>query len=227
MPQRTEATWIVVGSSPGVEEIFDATLAAYPGATTITCNAGVNLFFACAPERVAPDYYWLSDFKACGSYRRAARTARAMGTRVVSFHRDSEQALAERGITRDDLLIRVDEPQGLPRFTPGKYVMSGLSGTLCVQFALNHGASRVVLIGHDGYRSSTNGLVVDNFDGRTGKPGSWEHNERFIRPLLQSCIQTCPGVEFIQYGKPLYALEGPNYRLAKRPEGVSDVALCA
>lgn len=214
---RQGETWLVVGSSPSVLDTFAGAVVMHYDAVTITTNAGIGLFERDPALRL--DYYHLYDMVACKMFSSRAYAMHKRGTVVVTPRR-CESALKERGLLRcDPELINLREPRdeysvnsaGEVFYTPGVEISARLSGLLCLQYALNRGAKTVVLVGFDGYRSTGNNIVADTFDGRMGKEAGTLHTRHRIQPFVQSAIDRCPEVDFIQYGRPGYHLEGDNY----------------
>ena len=218
-----QKTWLIVGSGLSAPEYFDALVdrlcpVVGPSATTITCNAGIHLFWTREGAPLPPTYYWLSDAKACELFGRYARVAQAEGTKIVTARRN-ESGLDIRGLGNADMLVDLPErgPGFLP-FTPGSYVHARFSGLIITQFALNMGATRVVWCGFDGYRSSPGaGIVQETFDGRTGKPKGHEHTQTWLGPFMQSVIYGCPHATFFFFGKPRYRLTGRNLTVIRAP----------
>lgn len=208
-------TWIVVGSSPTAQGVFDNVLERYPDARTITCNAGIYLFASVLEGPRYPDIYWLSDLVACYMFGRFANQAQRNGTEIWTLPRN-EYGISIRGMQNADRYLDLPESD---HYTRGTYYHSTLSGTICTQIAVNEGARKVVWLGHDGYRSTPNGKVVDTIDGRLGHGKGWGHTQNVIGPFMQAVVNACPDIEFEYYGKPQYTLAGPNVTVAKQVEG--------
>lgn len=186
---RNLGDWIVVGSSPGVSEAH-AISGRIPWAKVITTNAG---YLSLARF---PDVYFLSDPVACELHGHDAARMQASGTRLVTLRREP-RAIRSRGLEGFDEFFSVSGPGQDPKFIPGKYAQCALSGLFCLQYALNHGARRIHLVGMEGYTETSHGLNMRRL---------------YCGPFTQSCVDACPNVEFIVYGTLNYPLRGPNVR---------------
>jgi N-acylneuraminate cytidylyltransferase len=195
--------WIVAGASPSAREGFAAARAAYPMATTITTNGGQGLFDP--PDR--PDHYILFDSEACVKHREHAKAFAAHGSRTITLHRDSQRALVTRGVHWFDEFLPLNGHDHPGRFSQGKYASCGLSGLMCLQYALNHGAQGVHLVGMEGYADS--GHYFDD-QADQGPEKSRRFTRTLIEPFVQSCIDACPDVEFTFYGQLNYRVSGSN-----------------
>jgi len=196
--------WIVIGSSSSAPEWLPVVRARYPSATVITTNASGLLFDP--PDR--PDYYFLSDHVACDLYGQLAQDLSARGTRTITRKR-ALSAMKTRGVEWFDEFIQDDREVAGAVFQPGQYSGPGLSGLFCMQYALNHHACGVHLIGFEGY-----GDRAHYWD----RPAELAHNkstaytEQYIRPFVQSAADTCPDVTFHFYGDLNYRISGENVR---------------
>jgi CMP-N-acetylneuraminic acid synthetase len=195
--------WIVAGASPSAREGFAAARAAYPTATTITTNGGQGLFEP--PAR--PDHYLIFDSIACTKHREHAEVFAAHGTRTITLHRDSRRALVDRGVHWFDEFLPVNGAEHPGRFRQGSYASCGLSGLMCLQYALNHGAQGVHLVGMEGYADS--GHYFDD-QADQGPEKSSRFTRTLIEPFVQSCIDACPDVQFTFYGDLNYRVSGSN-----------------
>lgn len=209
---RYQKTWLVVGGSPGAPGQLAALVARYPTSKRITTNSGWKLFHD-SGQRL--DAYFLTDTTACATHGPMVRLHLHPNTRTITLRRELT-ALQKRGVDWFDEFLPSDRPESgkPPAFRPGAYSQScGLSGLFCLQYALNHGARRVHLIGMEGYSGQGN----DYWDDGQTQPKHGEHTERLIRPFLQSCIDTCPRVHFIAHGELRYPLTGENLSLEPQP----------
>jgi len=78
-------------------------------------------------------------------------------------------------------------------------------GPQAVQFCVNNGADLVHLRGLEGGDRGHDGLPADEIQADA---------VRYHAYILQAVVNECPDVTFIQYGKPLYRLVGPNVEAA-------------
>lgn len=181
--------WIVVGSSPGGQ--YAQRLAGrLPWAMTITTNAAYRWLSS------NPHVYFLSDSLGCELHGNDAAMMQVSGTRLVTLRR-AQAALHSRGVDRFDEFLPLNGPGENPRFVPGEYAQCALSGLFCLQYALNHGARRIHLIGMEGYTDPGKGTRM---------------LETYCGPFTQSCVDACPSVQFVTYGHLNYPLHGDNVR---------------
>lgn len=202
------STWLVAGSSESAVDWFDHALC--DADVSITTNGGLFLWMA---DDHCPDWYFLSDNKACELFRRYVPRMRRMGMKLATPRR-KECAMQARGVADADEFITMREAaEDPPRYDHERYVHSRFSGTICTQFALKHGADRIVWIGMDGYKSTPAHIQQETFDGRMGKQQGKHTTHNVIQPFYQSCIDQNPGVQFVMAGKPRYELSGHNFKL--------------
>lgn len=191
-------TYIVLGSSPLAPVAYATARARWPEAPVITTNRGL----AIEPN---PDFFFLSDSRACDLWAEDGRRAAARNkrTKCVTLRRDA-QAMKTRRVENFDLVVR----EGFP-FEP--FQMSGL---WCVEFAVRVGCAReVVICGCDGYRKQLG--VTDYF------PGAFRivANEGLGKDLTSKCVEPLsnrlalkyPEVSFILLGGPCYEVPQENW----------------
>lgn len=195
--------WIVVGSSPGAPDGLARVLASHPMATTITTNSGYELF----PDDRPPDYYHLHDSIACREHNATARALKEKGTILTTLDRADKRALVSRGVEWFDRFFPLSGRDHPGKFERGKYASCGLSGLVCLQIALNHGAQAVHLVGMEGYANHGH-YFGDRPD--LGPEKSLRFTRNLIEPFVQSCIDACPDVEFYFYGDLNYKTNGRN-----------------
>lgn len=198
--------WIICGAGPDAREMLATVRGRYPSATTITTNQGIELFPA--PDR--PDVYFLTDSCGCRLYHDQAMDAQRRGSRMVTLRREIGP-LKDRGLESFDEFVPAGSAKVCNQFVRGMYT-AGLTGLLCLQYAINHGAKQVHMVGMNGY---IGGSGVDYFEsdgpanlGITKR----SHTENIIVPFTQSAIDSCPDVEFIVYGRLNYNVSGANAR---------------
>lgn len=216
---NSDRTWLIVGSSPDAGDHFDVLLPL--AGVWMTCNAGWQLFLThdtyqgiwadrLKGGRLLPDHYWISDPVAAAAARRAIAMMAARGTRIITADR-ADFVVKSLGLpVEPHERVKLGAPPEQPAYTPGKPIHPTLSGLICLQYALDHGASRVILVGMSGYRSKESEIVTDSFDGRKGKAGGSDQTQYCIRPFIQSAINALPHVQFVVVGKLAYTLTGPN-----------------
>ena len=197
--------WACVGSSTSAAKWLPVVLAENPGICTITTNKGIELF----PNR-PPEFYWLSDSTACRRYSAIAAERQSEGMQLVTFRRDAG-ALVSRGVENANIFLPHDRPAVANVFTRGEYPQPSISGLVLLQFAVNHGAKELHLVGMEGYRDGPGKDAPNYFDG-TGHSIHKQHTEKIIRPFIQSMIDVCLDVEFIFYGNMNFRVGGPNVR---------------
>lgn len=214
MINGSKTTWLVVGASPSAPKYFDALLG--QADATITCNAGWQLFFTHPAHLVYPDYFFINDQCSCINNARAKRVMQSAGTEIITVKR-AESALTLRGIDDADHLLEVtDGGYGFIAFTRGQYVYPQISGLAPLMFAINSGATRVLMCGMEGYKSNDDELVPDSFDGRLGKASGERLTRKWIGPFTQSVFDACPDVEFVFYGKPNFKINpSPNLQIKR------------
>ncbi len=207
---ETGPDWLAVGSSPGavawLSHVME--LPAVRGAHTITTNRGIELFADDSP----PDVYFLggellTEGEQFAKQREAGRRIKDMGSRVVGLARTPE-INAEWGIDWLDEFIIIDVGCWKPwKFIRGHYTACHLSGLFCLQYAVNHGAKNVHLVGMEGYGSSGH-----YFDGSEDSVAANDKDLTVghIEPFTQAVVKACPKVEFTFYGNLEYAIHGDN-----------------
>jgi len=188
MTDTASTTWLVLGSSPNAERMLDVAHAAHQDAVVISTNSAL--------QWVVPDYYLLQDPVAIKQWKDIAHEYREThGTQIVSIRRPD---IARSGLDADILL---EMHNGLEtRYYRDRYVNCFFSGQFTAQFALMNGAEKLLLVGHEGYpRGAREAWTVKHL------PGWW-----------QSCVDVCPDVEFVFYGKLTYEISGENVRIVNR-----------
>ena len=106
--------------------------------------------------------------------------------------------------------LKVSDASSHPgTFRQGEYASCGLSGLMCLQYALNHEATDVHLVGMEGYGESGHYF---NGNQDCGPEKSVPFTENLIQPFVQSCIDACPDVTFHFYGQLNYKVSGENVR---------------
>lgn len=199
-------TWLIIGGGTSAAIAFDLAMADHPDATTITCNAGGGLFL---DRGIVPDYFLMyCTAQAFNLWSDDLIELHRRGCHVIGERR-SEGAVFKRLGRYSERIEIMDLGRALrcPPFDPAKMVYVRFSGLMCLQYALHHGAETVVLVGMEGYRSTRERHVVENFDGRMGRDTGQKLTNSWIRVFTNSCIERCPQVRFIFYGRPNYEVE--------------------
>lgn len=196
--------WIVIGSSPGAPEWLPVVRTRYPHAETITTNSGGLLFTL--PDR--PAYYFLSDHQACEEHGELAQDLAARGSRTITRKR-ADSALKNRGVEWFDEFIQDERPGTMLDFVPGHYCDSGLSGLFCLQYAVNHGACGIHMVGFEGYGDGQHYFDKPRVQAQNK---SVAFTEKYIRRFVQSVVDVCPDVTFHFYGDLNYRISGRNVR---------------
>jgi hypothetical protein len=170
-------TYTVVGGGPSAARL----LPSMPKSDRIiTTNAGINL--------CKPDWYYLNDLVACERHAQAGRESGA----VCMTARRGVSGLITRGIV--DFAQLGCEEMPVFKFTQGSYTYHPLSGVMCVQMAVNFGASLVRLVGFDGYTENER-LIAKN---------------KMQTDALQSIVDNSPRTVFEWYGESVLGVTGEN-----------------
>lgn len=205
---RYTQAWIVCGSGPDAREMLAEARRRYPHARTITTNQGIELFPA--PDR--PDVYWLSDMHACQIYHDQAMAAQARGTRLVTMRREP-RALRERRLDRFDQFVPGGSGGAYNQFVRGAYT-AGLSGLLCLSYAIHHGARQIHLVGMNGYTGQAGEDYFAGHEPGNPGPGRQSHTAAIIEPFVQQAANGCPDIDYILYGRLNWRASGANVRPA-------------
>ena len=207
---NSTSDWVVVGASPSAPDHIGRAVARWPSPTIITCNGGAWLF-----TESTPDYYWLCDALSARNHGDDSRRFQSEGCRLVTA-RSRLRLIQLGGVDSADVILDATKqrgPQPHTTFTPGQYTGGGVSGTWCLQFAVNNGARHVAMVGMEGYRTGRGTIYQDHFHGTKHlSPCNMmaKITRLFIGPLTQDIITKCPDVEFVCYGTPTYPLVGEN-----------------
>lgn len=92
----------------------------------------------------------------------------------------------------------------------GMYCQSN-AGILALQWAVNHGATEVHMVGMEGYTGG-----IDYFTGEKGNDKSAMYFRQTFWPHTQRIVDKCPDIQFITYGKMNYPLKGNNVSSPQR-----------
>ncbi len=190
---RRQAAWIVCGAGPDAPQMLALARARHPQARIITTNEGISLFPA--PDR--PDVYFLTDSYGCQIYHDQAMAAQQRGTWLVTPNREA-RALKTR---------RVDQ---FDEFAGG--FEGTLSGLMCLEYAVHHGARQIHLVGMNGYTGEKNGDYFDGHEPTNTGAKRITHTQVCIEPFTQRLVASHPEVEFTFYGRLNYRVQGENVR---------------
>ena len=203
--QREDGTrWMVLGASPSAPEFHTV-----PNVDVVV-SAGDGILLQ------RPDYYILTEEVSLRRYHDERHKARALGTKVII--RDGL-----RSVFRDKMGSDFDFPcdgyisdftngsykHSHKWYVPGKYAHS-CAGCLALQWAVNHGAIEVHMVGLEGYTGG-----VDYFNGNQGNDLSARVTQSNYGPLVQRIVETHPDVQFTAYGDLKYSLTGDNVSFVK------------
>lgn len=200
---RYGGSWIVLGAGPDAVEMLALARRRCPTARIVTTNGGINLF---RPPDV-PEVYFLTDQMGCHIYHDPARLMQRHGTRLVTLKR-SESSLKSRRVDHFDEFLPGGPIQN--QFVRGGY-SGGLSGLLCLEYAVNHGAKRVHLVGMNGYAGVEGSDYFDGHETPLNPPDKrLRHTREIVEPFTQAVVDACPDVEFVFYGRINYRVAGAN-----------------
>lgn len=193
-------TWLLIGSSASVIEALPlAQDRAYPCDRTITANRGIKLW-------PCPSVFVCIDMYATRMLEREARAAQATGTRLVTLQRVPDAQRERRCDFYDEFL---PSPAGPP--TRAKWGEFKYSGPLCLEYACRNGATRVVLVGCDGYTGHG-----DYFDGYQQTktpvedvPQKWTRD--VLQPGFEAVARCFPDVKMERIGRPVFTVNAANW----------------
>ena len=169
----SKSTWLVLGSSLSAPDYLKKVSGEYD--ISIATNVGINL--------LQPDYYFLSDKLAISKHLTKAIEMQKLGMKLIMRENRLEA----------DINIEFGKPKVNQTFVRGEYVHPRFSGLICMQFAINSGATKILVVGHGGYGSS----------------GQW------VPSFMQSMVNVCPDIQFVFYGDLTYTITGNNASFVK------------
>ena len=193
-----DAAWIILGSGPGAVDGYKDARGWGPS-TVATCNGGLMI-------EPRPDVLWATDHRACRKYWDQIQKASDSGAHVITTayaiqRNDRLEAVCSELVSYSHAKVRSWERGKLVNFTT--------SGGMLTQYAVNHGAEVVHLVGMGGYASGPDGRSVDYYNGDLGN-GGHAHTMRFYGPGMQSLFNNAKDVRFVFWGKPNYPWSGDN-----------------
>ena len=195
---------MVLGASPSAPEFHKV-----PN-VDVVASAGDGILLQ------RPDYYILTEEVSLRRYHDERYEARALGTKVIIRDGLREVFRTKMGSSFDfpcDGYISDFTSGSYQRshkcYTPGKYAHS-CAGCLALQWAVNHGATEVHMVGMEGYTGG-----IDYFNGNQGNDKSARVTQSNYGPLVQRITETHPDVQFTAYGDLKYSLTGDNVSLVQ------------
>lgn len=199
--------WIVLGTGPSAPEMLKVAVRhAYIGFVSLTMNAGLKM-------EGCPTHYFCVDEYAARMHQTQMVTARVGNTNLITL-RLSDAELHGRILKWFDEFLSLP-CSGVPtRHAFGPFLHSGL---LCVQLACLRGASRIHLVGYDGY--AADGPLYFDKDAerdefcKRGDPDRQQRVTAVLREGLQHLADIWHDVDFIQYGEPIYSVNAPNWEM--------------
>ncbi len=214
--------WIVAGSSPSAEQWIGPALDAVPKAKIITTNRGSKLFADRQPDVYFFGDEYLDDPEQFKEHRETARKLKAKGARIVGLNRTGK-VKAAWDIEWIDEFLTVDVGPWSPwKFIKGHYTAVRLSGLFCLQYAINHGATSIHLVGMEGYGDDEH-YFDDGAVSRVAKDS--QLTLKTIQPFTQQLIDRCPDVDFRFYGELNYHIVAGNATImTKADPGGTDAA---
>lgn len=193
--------WLHIGTSPSMLEYLPRARQENRIDVTITCNAGILI-------EPRPDFYAAVDFPSHRRFHEHARKAQEQGTHLITLKR-VEASLKERNCHWYDEFL--DLPNGPP--TREKWGEFRYTGPMCMEYAIRHGATTLILVGCDGY-TGTNDYFDGWTDGKQEPAGVYQRMTcEVLRPAIQRLVRLWPEVQWLVYGNPVYAIQGENWRV--------------
>jgi len=186
----SKSTWLVLGSSLSAPDYLKKVSGEYD--ISIATNVGINL--------LQPDYYFLSDKLAISKHLTKAIEMQKLGMKLIMRENRLEA----------DINIELGKPKVNQTFVRGEYVHPRFSGLICMQFAINSGATKILVVGHGGYNELDPGPDVHS------KSSNWRgHSLLWIPSFMQSMVNVCPDIQFVFYGDLTYTITGNNASFVK------------
>lgn len=191
--------WMILGASPSAQD---------------NCLLPVVDFVAGAGKSILfyrPDYYFIIERRSLWLHPEELKLARVNGTKVIVrkflIPNVIEKLQAEGKYSGDyphDFAINLKNDW--KDWEPGDYVNAN-SGAVALQWAINHGATEIHLVGCEGYRGPGH---IDYCDGTASNKHNKQRSEKEYVPLLKKIIKKCPEIKFFVYGNSTYKLKNEN-----------------
>jgi hypothetical protein len=195
---------MVLGASPSAPSYFEI-----PDVDVIASAGAAILLYR-------PDWYFIFERDPLWLHEDRLKDARANGTKVVVNGGWREYIKKTKG---EDYEYPCDEWiddycyggvfNSHRHWTPGIYAQT-VGGCLALQWAVNHGAKEVHIVGLEGYTGE-----VDYFTGERGNATGLRLTRKGYGPLMQKIISLSPDIQFIVYGELKYPLDGDNVSLVQ------------
>lgn len=176
----------------------------HPYVQSITANAGIDLI----PD---PDYYLIYETEAANLFAGYIPSLRKKhGTSLIATKAVGNKKSLRRILALLDpeyvIEVAITKSHGGVSYHRGKYTAGSFTGSIMVQFALEHGARTLMIVGMEGYK----GGRFDTFDGRASSPLHAQMTKEIYGPMMQLVVNAWPETEFVFFGKPNYAIAGDN-----------------
>ncbi len=215
MQYKDGTRWMVLGASPSAPEFH-----MIPD-IDVVASAGDGILLQ------RPDYYFLTEEISLDLFESERFEARMLGTKVVLNGQLRKKIRSKFG---ENFVFPCDEyidefsdgsyMSSYKRYRPGQYAHA-CAGCLALQWAVNHGATEVHMVGMEGYAGG-----VDYFDGRRGNDGSAKATRQSYRHLIQRIVDTHLDIKFFAYGKLVYSLDGDNVSLIQGSPSPAQTLSC-
>ena len=211
--QRKDGTrWMVLGASRSAAQFYEVPV------VDVVASAGDAILLQ------RPDWYFLAEERSLDLFESERAEARMLGTKVVlngQLRKKIRNKFGENFIFPCDEYINEftngSVMSSYKRYRPGHYAHT-FAGGFALQWAVNHGATEVHMVGMEGYTGG-----VDYFDGRYGNDRGAKTTKRSYCHLIQRIVDTHPCVQFFAYGKLVYSLDGDNVSLIQGDQNSAPV----
>lgn len=166
-----------------------------------------------------PGFYFINEQGALWKHANKLSEARQLGTQVILADHLYQVIRQRKGPAYSypcDMFLKlypISCYKSWRIWVLGLYVpMCG--GGMALQWAINHGATEVHMVGMEGYTGG-----ADYFAGQAGTDDGPAYNKQVYVPFLQRVISQRPQVQFTVYGNPSYELQGDNVTLIGNNQG--------
>jgi len=199
--------WMVLGSSPSAPEHHNT-----PD-VDVSISSGDGILLR------SPTYYLIVEESAIWRHPKERQRAQNDGTKVLltdNLVNSVRGAKFQKFLDRTskymfpyDELVRCNVPirkNSWKSWRRGSYIRS-CSGVVALQYAINHGATDIHMVGMEGYTALEG---PQYFNGQPANNKSHRFAQMCHFPLTQRIIAQCPDVSFTTYGRLTYDLFGDN-----------------
>lgn len=200
--------WLMIGTAPTVLCTLPIAHHLHPDAACVaTSNGGLGIW-------PVPDVYLATDMLATKRFAQQARQAQDNGTRLVTLRRNN-RSLKDRDSDWYDEFLELG--RGLP--SRAKWGEFTYTGPLLLEYLLRNGATKIILVGCDGYRHGDerdywDGQTMERIPARTGQQRTIET----LGPGFEVRARLFPEVPIIQYGDPAFQIDSPNWEVRRCPQ---------